>query len=287
MTTLFDESLSVRSSFRTGGSADILLIPESEEELVAALEEYKYKNKKSVVVLGNITNTLITDRGVRGCVILTAGLKEIALSGNIITAQSGVDMSRLAGFALENSLTGGEFLYGIPGTVGGGVVMNAGAYGGEIKDIVESVKLYSPEKGIFTLKRGEMGFGHRKSVVSDSNLVVLSSAFTLEKGDKEAIKAKMDDYMATRRAKQPLEYPSCGSVFKRPAGLFAGKLIEDCGLKGFSVGGAKVSEKHAGFIINAASATSSDMLKIIKHIKETVFAKTGVVLEEEIKIIGE
>lgn len=281
MTVLKDESMKNRSSFRTGGRADTVVLPENEEELIQAVREYK-----GAYILGNLSNTLVTDGGIRGAVIITTGVKGLYEKDGTIHAACGETLSSLAAFALKSSYTGLEFSYGIPGTVGGGIYMNAGAYGGEMKDVVKSVRLYSPEKGVFELAGSEMGFGYRKSILNHIDYTVLSASFELKKGNKEEIKAKMDELMAARKAKQPLEYPSCGSTFKRPEGYYAGKLIEECGLKGYSVGGAMVSEKHSGFVINYNSATSSDILSLIAYIKKTVYEKTGVRLEEEIKIIG-
>lgn len=286
MTVLTNESMKNRSSFRTGGTADIVVLPENTEELIYVLD--KYKNS---VIVGNCTNTLVTDKGIRGVVVITSGVRGLCETdcGNegVITAACGENLSALACFAMNNSYTGLEFLYGIPGTVGGGIHMNAGAYGGEMKDAVLSVRLYSPEKGVFELNREEMGFGYRKSILKYKDYTVLSASFELKKGNRAETEAKMNEYMALRKSKQPLEYPSCGSTFKRPEGCFAGKLIEECGLKGCAVGGAMVSEKHAGFIINYNSATSSDILALIELVKKSVYEKTGIMLEEEIKIIGE
>lgn len=282
MILLTRESMKNHTSFRTGGAADLVALPESEEELAAALGEYK-----GAFVLGNGTNTLVKDKGIRGVVVITSGVKGLSLEGQVIRASCGEGLTALSAYALKHSLSGLEFLYGIPGSVGGGIYMNAGAYGGEIKDVFKSARLFCPEKGIFTAGPGEMAFAYRASALKGSNLTVLSAEFQLTEGEKTKIKSKMDTYMASRRAKQPLEYPSAGSVFKRPAGCYAGKLIEDAGLKGFAVGGAKVSEKHAGFIVNYGGATSADIINLIAEIKKTVFQKTAVSLEEEIKIIGE
>ncbi len=282
MVVLTNESMKNHSSFRTGGAADIVALPENEEELIYALKSYP-----NAVVLGNCTNTLVTDKGIRGAVIITANVRGLCETDGVITASCGESLSALASYAQKNSYTGLEFLYGIPGSVGGGVYMNAGAYGGEIKDALKFAKLYSPDKGVFEFENARLGFGYRKSNLTDTNYTVLSASFELKKGVKDEIKARMEGFMASRKAKQPLEYPSCGSTFKRPEGNFAGRLIEECGLKGLSVGGAMVSEKHAGFIINYNSATSSDITDLIALLKKIVFEKTGVALEEEIKIIGE
>ena len=286
MTILYNEPMKNRSSFRTGGIADMVILPENAEELVNALSQYK-----NAVILGNCTNTLVTDKGIRGVVIITADVKGLSVESDgeegIITASCGESMSSLANFAMINSLTGLEFLYGIPGTVGGGIYKNAGAFGGEVKDVVKEVTLFSAERGIFTLRSDQMEFGYRTSILKGKSYTVLSAAFRGKKGKRADIEAKKNEYMASRKAKQPLEYPSCGSTFKRPEGYFAGRLIEECNLKGKALGGAMVATKHAGFIIYYNSATSDDILKLIDCVKQTVYKAKGVMLEEEIKIIGE
>lgn len=282
MVILTHESMKNHTSFRTGGAADLVALPETEKELITALCEYP-----DAFVLGNGTNTLVKDKGIRGSVVITSGVKGLLEEGGVIRASCGESLTALSAFACKNSLSGLEFLYGIPGTVGGGVYMNAGAYGREIQNVFKSARLFSPKTGLVTAGRGDMEFAYRGSALRKSGLVALSVEFQLEKGEKAGIQAKMDTYMASRKAKQPLEYPSAGSTFKRPAGFYAGKLIEEAGLKGFSVGGARVSEKHAGFVINHHGATSADILNLIAKVKQTVFRKTGVVLEEEIQIIGE
>lgn len=282
MRILFDESLKIRASFRTGGNADVLVLPENEDDLVFVLEKFGPE-----YVFGNLSNTLITDGGIRGNVIITTSVKGISEKDGYVTCLCGETLSSFASFCRDNSLTGAEFCYGIPGTIGGGVFMNCGAYDGQLSDIVTEVKLWSKDKGVFTLSGSEMGFDYRRSVVQMYPYVVLSATFGLKKGEKADIAAKMNDFMARRRAKQPLEYPSCGSTFKRPKGYFAGALIEQCGLKGHKVGGASVSEKHAGFVINSENATSADILELIAYIKKTVFDATGVMLEEEIRVVGE
>lgn len=270
------------ASFRTGGNADTLVTPANIYELTAALKEYGCEN-----VYGCLSDTLVSDRGVRGAVILTTSVRGMERQGDTVAACAGDTLSSLASFACQNSLAGAEFCYGIPGTVGGGVFMNAGAYGGEIKDILVSAVLYSENRGVFALGADDMEFGYRASVLQKEKYILLKAYFRLEKGEKDAIRARMDELMARRREKQPLEYPSCGSVFKRPEGYFAGALIEQCGLKGTRVGGAEVSRKHAGFIINAGGATSGDMLALTKLVKRTVREQTGVELEEEIRFLGE
>ena len=260
MITRHNEPLAKYSSFRTGGKAANIIFPESTEEFVTALRE-----NPGAAVLGNLSNTLVLDGGIDGTVIITTKLNSVSVNGNTVTAAAGASLTSVAVAARDASLAGCEFLYGIPGTVGGGVFMNAGAYGGEIADI---------------------DLGYRTSKLQSTRYILLSAAFSLQSGNKEVISSAMDDLMNRRMTTQPLDKPSCGSTFKRPAGNFAGKLISDCGLKGMSVGGAQVSEKHAGFIVNSGGATSRDILDLVQLVKKTVFEKTGVLLEEEIRIIG-
>ena len=282
MRTEKNAPLSGRSSFRSGGKADILLLPQNVYELTLALRGMEEKR-----VYGLLSNTLVSDGGVRGALALTVDVRGMERAGNAVTCCCGDTLSGFANFALENSLAGAEFCYGIPGTVGGGVFMNAGAYGGEIKDILKSAVLFSPRGEIVDLACEDLEFGYRKSLLQREKYILLKATFLLEPGKKAEIRAKMKELMERRREKQPLEFPSCGSVFKRPEGHFAGALIEQCGLKGARVGGAEVSRKHAGFIINAGGATTADMLELTSLVKRTVKEKTGVELEEEIRILGE
>lgn len=281
-----NEPLSKRTSFKIGGSARIAVFPETEEKLVAAVLATK-SNGERCVLLGNGSNVLVSDRGFDGVCVITTDCNSFAIDGDVITASCGVTLARLAAAARDASLTGLEFAHGIPGTVGGGVFMNAGAYGGEIADVLFSSVCFDLSSG----KTVEMGtedhrFGYRTSVYSrNEDLILLSAKFQLKRGEKAEISAKMSELMAKRREKQPLEYPSAGSTFKRPVDNFAGKLIEESGLKGYTVGGAKVSEKHAGFVINAGGATANDVKKLISDVKERVFADSGVLLECEIKFI--
>lgn len=281
MITRYNESLAKYSSFRTGGKAGRIIFPESSEELVTALRE-----NPDAPVCGNLSNTLVLDGGIDGAVIITTKLNSVSVNGSTITAAAGATLTSVAVAARDASLTGCEFLYGIPGTVGGGVFMNAGAYGGEIADIIESAVVFTPDGRVTTLSEDDLGFGYRTSKLQSTKCILLSAVFSLQSGNKDAVSSVMDDLMNRRMATQPLDKPSCGSTFKRPAGNFAGKLISDCGLKGMSVGGARVSEKHAGFIINGGGATSRDILDLVQLVKKTVFEKTGVLLEEEIRIIG-
>ncbi len=281
MITRHNEPLAKYSSFRTGGKAANIIFPESTEELVTALRE-----NPGAAVLGNLSNTLVLDGGIDGTVIITTKLNSVSVNGNTVTAAAGASLTSVAVAARDASLAGCEFLYGIPGTVGGGVFMNAGAYGGEIADIIENAVVFTPDGKVTTLSKDDLDLGYRTSKLQSTRYILLSAAFSLQSGNKEVISSAMDDLMNRRMTTQPLDKPSCGSTFKRPAGNFAGKLISDCGLKGMSVGGAQVSEKHAGFIVNSGGATSRDILDLVQLVKKTVFEKTGVLLEEEIRIIG-
>ncbi len=281
MITRHNEPLAKYSSFRTGGKAANIIFPESTEEFVTALRE-----NPGAAVLGNLSNTLVLDGGIDGTVIITTKLNSVSVNGNTVTAAAGASLTSVAVAARDASLAGCEFLYGIPGTVGGGVFMNAGAYGGEIADIIENAVVFTPDGKVTTLSKDDLDLGYRTSKLQSTRYILLSAAFSLQSGNKEVISSAMDDLMNRRMTTQPLDKPSCGSTFKRPAGNFAGKLISDCGLKGISVGGAQVSEKHAGFIVNSGGATSRDILDLVQLVKKTVFEKTGVLLEEEIRIIG-
>ncbi|MBO4276908.1 MAG: UDP-N-acetylmuramate dehydrogenase [Clostridia bacterium] len=270
---------------RVGGNAKYLVFPRDTAGLAEALRRYTELGER-VITVGNCSNIIFPDSGFDGAVIVTTGVKGIALRGGVINAACGETLSSLARFAANNSLAGLEFCYGIPGTVGGGIFMNAGAYGGELSQRVKECALLDENLQEITLSAEELDFGYRKSAVAEKGYTVLSAFFVCEKGDRKAIFAQMDELMSRRKASQPLEYPSCGSTFKRPAGHYAGALIEQCGLKGVSVGGAEVSQKHAGFIINKNNAAASDVLALIKLVTETVREQTGVTLEPEVRIIG-
>lgn len=283
-----DEPMSRHISFRVGGPAKRMAFPTSGEQLVLLLD-YARECGARPLVIGNGTNLLAPDEGLDRLVIDTSvGLNrlETGTEPDTLTAEAGVSLARLADFACKQSLTGLEFAHGIPGTVGGAVCMNAGAYDGEMKHVVEHVTLLFPEEGIRTLSCREMDFSYRHSLLSERpDAVVLRAVFHLAPGDKETIRARMQELMARRKASQPLEYPSAGSTFKRPTGYFAGTLIEQCGLKGLTVGGAQVSEKHAGFVINTGTATAADVLAVIHQVQERVFEEKGVRLEPEVRII--
>lgn len=273
------------TSFKIGGKADVMIFPDSTDKLSAV---YSFVNNENIsaLVLGKGSNMLVDDNGFRGVVINTCKLDKITLvDEDTIICQCGVSLSKLCRFALENSLTGLEFAFGIPGTAGGAAYMNAGAYGGEMKDVLVSCEHIYRDGSIGRFVADELKLGYRHSVYSDGDMIVVSLRIKLSKGNPDEIKAKMDELMGKRRDKQPLEYPSAGSTFKRPEGYFAGALIEQCNLKGYSVGGAQVSEKHAGFVVNKGDATASDVISVIEHCKKTVFDNTGVILEPEVKII--
>ncbi|CQR56118.1 UDP-N-acetylmuramate dehydrogenase [Paenibacillus riograndensis] len=271
---------------RIGGRADILAAPATYEEL-QSIVTYARVNEIPLTVLGNGSNVIIRDGGIRGIVLQTSDLTEMGLRDNVLYAQCGAKIIDVSRFALEKQLAGLEFACGIPGTVGGALYMNAGAYGGEIKDVLESALAISKAGRIVTLQGEELEWGYRKSVFASSEFIVLEARFALQPGDPAAIKAAMDDLTHQRESKQPLEYPSCGSVFKRPPGRFAGQLIQESGLQGTRIGGAEVSRKHAGFIVNTDHATAKDYIGLIQHVQATVKNKFGVELETEVEIIGE
>lgn len=274
------------TSFKVGGPAELFLSPEDVGQ-TAKLVCFCEKEEIPVFVLGKGSNLLVSDRGIKGAVIYTGKQCGISLTDeNTVRAQSGASLAQLCTFALENSLSGLEFAYGIPGTVGGAVFMNAGAYGGEMKDVLLNSEYVSTDGTSGELDNEAMELSYRHSAYENSNLVITAASVRLAPADRNEIKSTMNDILARRKEKQPLEYPSAGSTFKRPEGNFAGALIEQCGLKGVSVGGAQVSEKHAGFIINRGGATAADILSLIKHVQARVKAQTGVSLETEIRLIG-
>ena len=280
--------LSTKSSFRIGGKADLAVFPKNASELEYVVA-YLRDREIPYIVVGNGSNILFEDEGYRGCVIFTEKMNEVEIEGNRITAGAGTSFTALASKAKTASLTGLEFAYGIPGSVGGAVVMNAGAYGGQVSDVLESCTVFDTEKcEFFTLTKDEMELSYRHSLLSENkDLICISATFVLKEGQKAEIDATMRDLMQRRVFKQPLEYPSAGSVFKRPApDLFVGKMIEVSGLKGYTVGGAQVSEKHAGFIINVGGATARDVLDLVEHIKGVIRANYGVELECEIRRVG-
>ncbi len=282
----FDEPMSNHCSFKTGGNADLLMIPKSKQAVEDIINLAKWE-KLPVYFIGNGTNLLVSDKGIRGIVVKTAGgLNELTCEDDVIFSSSGVSLLKLCLFALENSLSGLEFAYGIPASVGGAVYMNAGAYGGEIQDrLIYSEHLDEAFKTV-RLEKNDLEFSYRHSFYCDKSYLITGAAFRLEKGDPREIKAEMNNIFSKRKEKQPLEFPSAGSTFKRPEGFYAAALIDECGLKGRSVGGAQVSEKHAGFIINKGGATTAEILELIELVRETVRNEKGVTLETEVKKIG-
>ena len=279
--------MSRHTTFRIGGPAELFLVPKSTEEIAGI---FKICREEGIpwFVLGNGSNLLVSDKGYQGVVIqLYKGFGEVKVQGCQITAQAGALLSQIAAAAREESLTGFEFAGGIPGTLGGAVVMNAGAYGGEMKDVIKEVTVLTREGEIRTLQAEELAMGYRTSAIKEAGYIVLSAVLSLEKGDKEQIKARMQELAGMRSSKQPLQYPSAGSTFKRPEGYFAGKLIMDSGLRGYQVGGAQVSEKHCGFVINTGNATARDVRNLMADVQRIVEEKYGVKLEPEVKFLGD
>ncbi|WP_215190556.1 UDP-N-acetylmuramate dehydrogenase [Exiguobacterium sp. s6] len=281
-----DEPLSAHTYTKLGGKADYFVAPHTYEEVQAVLE-LAHRESVPFMILGFGSNLIVRDGGLRGIVLNLNELKTIRRDGNQLIAQAGAAIIDVSRQALTEELSGLEFACGIPGTVGGAVYMNAGAYGGETKDVIASAVVLSPEGELMTLTKEELDLDYRTSRVSKDGLIVLEATFELEPLGYEAIKEVMDDLTYKRESKQPLEYPSCGSVFKRPPGYFAGKLIQDCGLQGKRIGGAEVSLKHAGFIVNIDEATATEYISLIRHVQATVKAKFEIELEPEVKIIGE
>lgn len=282
-----DEPMNSHISFKVGGPADFLVRPTTEEEIQKVFK-LAIDNNIPFFVKGNGSNILIKDGGFRGLVIEIAdNFSDYYVEGNTITVQTGALLSIIGKEAMNANLTGFEFASGIPGSLGGALAMNAGAYGGEMKNIVKSVRMINAKGEIVEYTNEDMKFGYRHSVLTDEKMIAITAVIELEKGDFDEIKEKMNDLAHQRRTKQPLEYPSAGSTFKRPEGYFAAKLIQDSDLKGVSVGGAQVSEKHSGFVINYDNATATDIVNLIDHVKEKVYDVHGVKLEEEVKILGE
>lgn len=290
---LLDEPMKKHTTFRIGGNADMFVSPDicQSVEIIKLAKEYNIP----VSIIGNGSNLLVGDKGIRGLVLAIAkgaeGI-EVEAQGSQedkvrFIVGAGTLLSRVAAEAARQSLTGLEFAAGIPGSVGGAVVMNAGAYGGEIKDVIVSAKVLTKEGEVLTLSKEELDLSYRHSCIPEKGYVVLEAQFELTLGDEVQIRGAMDDFKKRRIEKQPLEYPSAGSTFKRPEGYFAGKLIQDAGLRGFTVGGAQVSEKHCGFVINKDNATAQDVLMLIEYVKEKVQECFGVELEPEVKMMGE
>ena len=281
------ELMSRHTTFRIGGPADFFLVPENADEIRKIIAVCKEKNVP-YFILGNGSNLLVSDKGYQGVVVqLYRNFGQIKVEDGRIHAQAGALLSGIAAAAREASLTGFEFAGGIPGTLGGAVVMNAGAYGGEMKDVLKEVTVLTPEGGVLTLQADELHMGYRTSVIKEAGYIVLEAKIRLKEGDPEVIRETMKDLTIRRTTKQPLEYPSAGSTFKRPEGYFAGKLIMDSGLAGYQVGGAQVSEKHCGFVINAGDATARDVRTLMDNVRDIVYKKYGVTLEPEVKFLGE
>ena len=282
-----EEAMSQHTTFKIGGPVDYFLMPDKGEDVGRVIKICKEK-EIPYFILGNGSNLLVGDGGYRGAVIqIYRNMSSVTVEGNEITAQAGALLSAVAAAAKNASLTGFEFAGGIPGTIGGAVVMNAGAYGGEMKDVLTEVTVMNAEGDIFTLPTEELELGYRTSIIKTAGYIVLEAKIRLKEGDPEVIRETMKDLTIRRTTKQPLEYPSAGSTFKRPEGYFAGKLIMDSGLAGYQVGGAQVSEKHCGFVINAGGATARDVRTLMDNVRDIVYKKYGVTLEPEVKFLGE
>lgn len=280
------EPMSKHTTFRIGGPADVFVSPKVSQvsEVLKLAKEYEVP----VTVIGNGSNLLVADEGIRGLVIsFGKEAEEIQIEGTRMTVAAGTILAKVAAEAAKNSLTGLEFAAGIPGSIGGAIVMNAGAYGGEMKDVVIGAKVLTPEGEIKELTKEELEFAYRHSCIPEKEYIVLEATLELMPGKEEKIREIMNDFKNRRIEKQPLEYPSAGSTFKRPEGYFAGKLIQDAGLRGYRVGGAQVSEKHCGFVINTGDATANDVRQLMEDVKRIVFDKYQVKLEPEVKMLGE
>ena len=284
---LFGEQLKNYTNFGIGGVADALALPSTVEELEALLK-FNYENKIETNVIGKGTNLLVSDKGIRGCVIVLAdNFDDVKIEDNYLTALSGTALIKASRAAIEIGLAGMEEISGIPGSVGGAVAMNAGAYGGEIKDVCVNVKAFDFTGKEYNFTNSQMNFSYRHSKIFEDDLIVSSASFKLKAGIKEEIEERYEDFTNRRATKQPLDRKSAGSTFKRPVGSYASKLIDECGLRGFREGDCQVSEKHCGFIINRGGASCEEMLKFINHVSEIVREKTGFVLEREVKLVGD
>ncbi|WP_442896022.1 UDP-N-acetylmuramate dehydrogenase [Enterococcus sp. CSURQ0835] len=283
---LFDEPLMNYTFTKTGGPADVLAFPKNNQE-VKALLDFARAQDLPWLVLGNASNLIVRDGGIRGIVIMLTDMTEIKAAGNLVTAQAGAKLIDTTYVALDHSLAGFEFACGIPGSIGGAVFMNAGAYDGQLQDVFQSAEILLADGTIETWTSEQMNFAYRHSAVQDQPAIVLSATFELTLGDHDQIEKRMTELTELRQLKQPLEYPSCGSVFKRPVGHFTGKLIQEAGLQGLKWGGAQISEKHAGFIVNIDHATATDYIELIAHIQQVIKEKFDVTLETEVRIIGE
>ena len=284
---LIDEPMSRHTTFRVGGPADFFVTPKAKEEVRDVIRICKEAGMPYYII-GNGSNLLVSDAGYRGVIVqICKEMNEVKVEGDLVKAQAGALLSGIAAKALGAELSGFEFASGIPGTIGGACVMNAGAYGGEMKDVLETVTVLTRDGDVKTLTKDELELGYRTSVIAKKGYIVLEAVLELQKGEKEKIQAVMDYLKERRVTKQPLEYPSAGSTFKRPEGYFAGKLIQDAGLRGFQVGGAQVSEKHCGFVINKDQATASDVMNLMNQVSDKVYEEFGVRLQPEVKRLGE
>lgn len=282
----FDEPMKNHTSFKVGGPADILVCPSNYDEIVNVIKLCN-ENKIPFYIIGRGSNLVVRDGGYRGVIIKLTKLDNIKVNGEVVVVQCGADLCKVSEVALNNTLTGFEFACGIPGTVGGAVTMNAGAYNGEVSQVIDSALVVDKEGNLLSLDKEQLELGYRISAVQKYGYTVLEVTFKLIKGDYEKIKYRIDELTRRREDKQPLEYPSAGSTFKRPEGYFTGQLIEECALKGYSIGGAEVSQKHAGFIINKGDASTKDILSLIEYVQTTVKNKFDVELHPEVRIIGE
>lgn len=280
-----NEPMRRHTSFKIGGRADIFVMPETIGQLAFVVSSC-HENGIDLLVMGNGSNLLVSDGGIGGCVVSTKALRGIGFADGEIHAQAGLTMKELARFALSRELAGLEFADGIPGTVGGGVFMNAGAYGGEMAQVFLRAEVINPAGELITMGLDEMDFAYRQCAVQKNGMIIAGAAFALMPGNRTEILTKINDFNGRRKEKQPLEYPSAGSAFKRPPGHFAGKLVQDAGLAGHKIGGAQISEKHCGFIINTGGATAADVMALLDYTKNTVMEKFGIELEPEIKIVG-
>ena len=282
-----DEPMKSHTTFRVGGPADLFVTPETSEEVRAVVDMCR-SEEIDCHIIGNGSNLLVSDRGVRGVVVQIAKvMNKIESNGEQIRAQAGALLSEVAAHALKDGLAGFEFAAGIPGTLGGACVMNAGAYGGEMKDVLYEVTVLTPQGEFLVLKEDELELGYRTSVIARKGYIVLEAVIRLKKGDEEEIRRQMEDLRDRRISKQPLEYPSAGSTFKRPEGYFAGKLIQDAGLRGYTFGGAQVSEKHCGFVINRGDATAAEVAELMRRVADKVEEQFKVRLEPEVKRLGD
>lgn len=283
---LWNEPMSKHTSFQIGGPADAFVCVRSEEEMIRVCELCRDYHVP-YMIMGNGSNMLVSDEGIEGVVLqVGAYMAEVSVEGTRVTAQAGVLLSKLAHTVCRHGLSGLEFAAGIPGALGGALYMNAGAYGGEMKDVVKTIRYLDETGSVCTAREDELSFGYRRSMFTERQCIILSCTMELTADDEEAVRERMTEYNRRRAEKQPLSMASAGSTFKRPTGFFAGKLVEDAGLKGYTIGGAQVSEKHSGFVVNTGTATAKDVTDLIAYIQKTVYEKFGVVLETEVKVIG-